>query len=192
MSPGPGGYPYMAQPQQPWGQAAAAGPGSPTMMPPNVSPRPGTMQMSRPDGAAGFYAPTPLPQAPAASGASAFGMNAGARMFEPQKSKALRIVNPETHTEIDLAQLKKASAESKSSASAASNSSSSAHSSQTNTSKAAGSNISNESRVKTQNDFQQKVLRLKMEKEAEARKACLLYTSPSPRDGLLSRMPSSA
>ena len=24
------------------------------------------------------------------------------------------------------------------------------------------------------------------------RKACLLYTSPSPRDGLLSRMPSSA
>ena len=26
----------------------------------------------------------------------------------------------------------------------------------------------------------------------EALKACLLYTSPSPRDGLLSRMPSSA
>ena len=26
----------------------------------------------------------------------------------------------------------------------------------------------------------------------EANKACLLYTSPSPRDGLLSRMPSSA
>ena len=26
----------------------------------------------------------------------------------------------------------------------------------------------------------------------DARKACLLYTSPSPRDGLLSRMPSSA
>ena len=26
----------------------------------------------------------------------------------------------------------------------------------------------------------------------EIRKACLLYTSPSPRDGLLSRMPSSA
>ena len=26
----------------------------------------------------------------------------------------------------------------------------------------------------------------------EARKNCLLYTSPSPRDGLLSRMPSSA
>ena len=25
-----------------------------------------------------------------------------------------------------------------------------------------------------------------------AKKACLLYTSPSPRDGLLSRMPSSA
>ena len=28
--------------------------------------------------------------------------------------------------------------------------------------------------------------------EAQRRKACLLYTSPSPRDGLLSRMPSSA
>ena len=26
----------------------------------------------------------------------------------------------------------------------------------------------------------------------EARHCCLLYTSPSPRDGLLSRMPSSA
>ena len=28
--------------------------------------------------------------------------------------------------------------------------------------------------------------------ESEATYACLLYTSPSPRDGLLSRMPSSA
>ena len=28
--------------------------------------------------------------------------------------------------------------------------------------------------------------------EVKAKKACLLYTSPSPRDGLLSRMPSSA
>ena len=28
--------------------------------------------------------------------------------------------------------------------------------------------------------------------ESSLRKACLLYTSPSPRDGLLSRMPSSA
>ena len=28
--------------------------------------------------------------------------------------------------------------------------------------------------------------------EANASWACLLYTSPSPRDGLLSRMPSSA
>ena len=33
------------------------------------------------------------------------------------------------------------------------------------------------------------VLRLQIEQGAEA---CLLYTSPSPRDGLLSRMPSSA
>ena len=30
------------------------------------------------------------------------------------------------------------------------------------------------------------------EKDEEQYKACLLYTSPSPRDGLLSRMPSSA
>ena len=30
------------------------------------------------------------------------------------------------------------------------------------------------------------------EREAERIKNCLLYTSPSPRDGLLSRMPSSA
>ena len=28
--------------------------------------------------------------------------------------------------------------------------------------------------------------------KAELKRACLLYTSPSPRDGLLSRMPSSA
>ena len=32
----------------------------------------------------------------------------------------------------------------------------------------------------------------KIKEEIEYRKICLLYTSPSPRDGLLSRMPSSA
>ena len=31
-----------------------------------------------------------------------------------------------------------------------------------------------------------------IEEEKRGYKACLLYTSPSPRDGLLSRMPSSA
>ena len=31
-----------------------------------------------------------------------------------------------------------------------------------------------------------------MRLSVDPRKACLLYTSPSPRDGLLSRMPSSA
>ena len=31
-----------------------------------------------------------------------------------------------------------------------------------------------------------------IKKTAKAYKDCLLYTSPSPRDGLLSRMPSSA
>ena len=38
------------------------------------------------------------------------------------------------------------------------------------------------------------VQRLKISNEYESAKAkvCLLYTSPSPRDGLLSRMPSSA
>ena len=30
------------------------------------------------------------------------------------------------------------------------------------------------------------------DKERDEAKLCLLYTSPSPRDGLLSRMPSSA
>ena len=29
-------------------------------------------------------------------------------------------------------------------------------------------------------------------KEGKKKRSCLLYTSPSPRDGLLSRMPSSA
>ena len=33
---------------------------------------------------------------------------------------------------------------------------------------------------------------LRAEAESRDKKACLLYTSPSPRDGLLSRMPSSA
>ena len=34
--------------------------------------------------------------------------------------------------------------------------------------------------------------RRKKAEERDARCSCLLYTSPSPRDGLLSRMPSSA
>ena len=33
---------------------------------------------------------------------------------------------------------------------------------------------------------------LHAERQARGEEACLLYTSPSPRDGLLSRMPSSA
>ena len=37
--------------------------------------------------------------------------------------------------------------------------------------------------------FQYEIEKLKLEKEIMR---CLLYTSPSPRDGLLSRMPSSA
>ena len=42
----------------------------------------------------------------------------------------------------------------------------------------------------------EKAIKLKQEqltlKQEEKRNTCLLYTSPSPRDGLLSRMPSSA
>ena len=33
---------------------------------------------------------------------------------------------------------------------------------------------------------------VRVDNESYSLKACLLYTSPSPRDGLLSRMPSSA
>ena len=39
-------------------------------------------------------------------------------------------------------------------------------------------------------EYSDKVTFLKMDTNANT--ACLLYTSPSPRDGLLSRMPSSA
>ena len=37
-----------------------------------------------------------------------------------------------------------------------------------------------------------KLAKVKSWEEAERAATCLLYTSPSPRDGLLSRMPSSA
>ena len=36
------------------------------------------------------------------------------------------------------------------------------------------------------------LVKQKLPKAAQLSKLCLLYTSPSPRDGLLSRMPSSA
>ncbi|WFD28557.1 hypothetical protein MNAN1_003570 [Malassezia nana] len=159
MSPGPGAYPYLASPQQPWTPGTPGSPhmgnlpGSPNVLPPNVSPRPGGMQ-ARPGGAS-FY--------PAAS-PSGFTMNAGARLFEPQKSKALRIVNPETHTEIDLEQVKKAS----STPVAKPDSPAPAPAPKMVPPK---EQPSESSRVKTQADFQQKVLRLKMEKEAEAKKA---------------------
>ena len=39
---------------------------------------------------------------------------------------------------------------------------------------------------------EKQVERLQNERKAAATNTCLLYTSPSPRDGLLSRMPSSA
>ena len=56
-----------------------------------------------------------------------------------------------------------------------------------------------ERRVKRESEAEEKRARLEaMRRETAAREAraqeqdCLLYTSPSPRDGLLSRMPSSA
>ena len=42
----------------------------------------------------------------------------------------------------------------------------------------------------TEESFYQPVLEMKH--PADNKWSCLLYTSPSPRDGLLSRMPSSA
>ena len=45
--------------------------------------------------------------------------------------------------------------------------------------------------VRTMNEVPSKLVRT-VAAVGEAKKACLLYTSPSPRDGLLSRMPSSA
>ena len=41
-------------------------------------------------------------------------------------------------------------------------------------------------------DFQEKLIKNFHENRFNICKICLLYTSPSPRDGLLSRMPSSA
>ena len=41
-------------------------------------------------------------------------------------------------------------------------------------------------------NFGSNSIKLMKESRTEIRKVCLLYTSPSPRDGLLSRMPSSA
>ena len=40
--------------------------------------------------------------------------------------------------------------------------------------------------------FNKDSARLRTQQNIEQQIACLLYTSPSPRDGLLSRMPSSA
>ena len=147
MSPNASAYAYL-QPQQPWQ------PGSPHLGNlPTSPPRP--MQPPRPGGAP-FY-----PGAPASPSPS-FTMNAGARMFEPQKSRALRIVNPETHTELDLDQVR-----AKTSAAEASKDPSPTVA----PSKPAPTDAAAENRIKTQTDFQQKVLRLKAEKEAEARRA---------------------
>ena len=54
-----------------------------------------------------------------------------------------------------------------------------------------------EERAEAEVERERKVERLerkveRLEHKVERLKGCLLYTSPSPRDGLLSRMPSSA
>ena len=92
-------------------------------------------------------------QSPRTGGAQ---FNPGARMFEPQKSRALRIVNPETHTEIDLGKVRQGTA-------------SPATTPKAEPAKAEPPSSQSESRLKTQADFQQKVLRLKQEKEAKER-----------------------
>ena len=46
--------------------------------------------------------------------------------------------------------------------------------------------------VDDDNPFRERLARAMEKKGFEVIQACLLYTSPSPRDGLLSRMPSSA
>ncbi|KOS14351.1 tif4631-mrna cap-binding protein [Malassezia pachydermatis] len=169
MSPGPGGYPFIPQAQQPWTPGTPGSPhigavSSPSMMPPNMaSPRPGRGPMQARPGGATFYPP---------ASPSGFTMNAGARMFEPQKSKALRIVNPETHAELDLEQVKKAASTASTPAESASDASAAPKETVSKPKPTPPAEAaSNESRVKTQADFQQKVLRLKMEKEAEAKRA---------------------
>ena len=47
-------------------------------------------------------------------------------------------------------------------------------------------------RAKKQREKEIQQAEKRRQQEEKRRKACLLYTSPSPRDGLLSRMPSSA
>ncbi|WFD44288.1 hypothetical protein MPSI1_002954 [Malassezia psittaci] len=177
----PGGFPYM--PQQPWQPA-----NSPHLTAPNMpgspmhaanSPR-GPAMMARPAGTHPFYPPgSPSPSL------NNYAMNAGARHFEPQKSKALRIVNPETHTELDLEQVRQKSSSKQSSNNASSQST--AESTAANTpgessqpqsnsgtpqlsNATPGSTTSQEqTRVKTQADFQQRVLRLKTEREKAER-----------------------
>ena len=46
-------------------------------------------------------------------------------------------------------------------------------------------------KVARQHEFNKLTIRERIDHIADS-KTCLLYTSPSPRDGLLSRMPSSA
>ncbi|WFD34925.1 hypothetical protein MCUN1_001771 [Malassezia cuniculi] len=164
-------YPPMGYPVSPAGYHFVPQPWSPAPYDAQRSPAAGSplaahQGIASPNGADG-HSPLATPEQARAAlqpprpgsatffpgGAQAgYSMNAGARMFEPQKSRALRIVNPETHTEIDLAKVRQAS--------------SATSTPKAEPAKAEPVNAQAESRLKTQADFQQKVLRLKQEKEA--------------------------
>ncbi|PKI85858.1 hypothetical protein MVES1_000199 [Malassezia vespertilionis] len=163
----PGAFPYMARPQQSWSPVQGNSPHLPHMGPPKDGMSPHSSMVPPPGagGAAALY-----PGAPASN----FTMNAGARMFEPQKSRALRIVNPETQAEVNLDQVRQ-QAQGASQPGTNTNSTTpslapTTTSSQPGTPKSTHSVASStssivENRVKTQTDFQQKVLRLKAERE---------------------------
>ena len=191
----PGGYQYMPQPWQ-GGYDMGGGPRSPMMGVPNaMSPRgapaapgtPGTGPATPSGGPApGGAPPRPgmPPPRPSGSGQaqgsgtpSGFTMNAGARMFEPPKSRALRIVNPETQRELDLEQLRQESNSASQTSTPQAAPAAPAPPAAASPAKAASpaaqpaqpterAGTPNEhSRLKTQADFQQKVQRLKEERE---------------------------
>ena len=192
----PGGYQYMPQPWQ-GGYDMGGGPRSPMMGVPNaMSPRgapaapgtPGTGPATPSGGPAGGPAPGGAPPRPGmppprTSGSgqaqgtgtpSGFTMNAGARMFEPPKSRALRIVNPETQRELDLEQLRQETSSASQTSTPKAAPAAPAPPAAASPAKAASpaaqpterAGTPNEhSRLKTQADFQQKVQRLKEERE---------------------------
>ena len=157
----PAGYHFVPQPWSPAPYDAQRSPaaGSPLAVHQGIARGSPASEAGSPlatpqSGRAALHSPRPA-SAPFYPGSQpTYTMNAGARKFEPQKSRALRIVNPETHTEIDLGKVLQ-------------NNSSASSTPKSEPAQPAPSNTQTESRLKTQADFQQKVLRLKQEKEAK-------------------------